>query len=449
MVKDFFNKIYGNYVVFTNLRGQRGVPYLSQEKLHVLRDTRLREIVKYAAETVPYYRGLFQRERIDPREIKTVDDLDRLPLIDKETVQKDPCAFVSISRRGIKSIPFTTSGTTGTPLTIYHDQYSLLTNIAFGERERDVVMKICCGTSGFREIYIVYPGCTIGKVWEFYRQMTYIPNRPKRLILSVLEPVERIFTAINHFRPDVIISYGSYLETFFRMLIFHGIQMHLPRILIYGSDSMTEEGKKFIEDRFSIPVLSGYNAVEAFKIGFFCKERKGFHLHEDLCHVKVVNSNGQKVANGEKGEVVISNLINRGTVLLNYRLGDVASISSNKCPCGRTLKLLSELEGRVEDIIFLPNGEFVHPRAVWKVFKGRNEVLQYQLIQHQPDRFELRIVTVDDETYQRVINGILVDLRNLLGGSVIIESEYYKELEQQKGGKFRPVMSLCKQEEFI
>ncbi len=449
MVKDIFNKVYGNYVVFNNLSGQRGVPYLSQDKLHVLRDARLREIVKYAAETVPYYRDLFQRENIVPREIKTSEDLDRLPLIDKQVVRKNPGLFVSTSRRGRKSVPFITSGSTGMPLTVYHDQYSLLANIAFGEREREVISSIYDKAFRLKELYIIYPESTRRKVLDFYQQKTFIPIRPERQTLSVLEPIEKITDTINHFRPDIIGSYGSYLETFFRMLFFHGIQIHLPRMLIYGSDSMTEEGKKFIEDRFSVPVLSIYNAVEAFKIGFFCKEHKGFHLHEDLCHVKIVNSNGQKVANGEKGEVVISNLVNRGTVLLNYRLGDIASISSQKCSCGRTLPLLSELEGRMEGIIFLSNGKFVHPRAVWSIFKGRNEVLQYQLVQHQPDRFELRIVTVDGETYQHVKNGILVDLRNLLGGSVVIEPENYKELEKEKGGKFRPVISLCKQEEFV
>lgn len=61
----------------------------------------------------------------------------------------------------------------------------------------------------------------------------------------------------------------------------------------------------------------------------------------------------------------------------------------------------------VEDIIFLTKGEFVHPRAVWEIFKGRNEVLQYQLIQHEPECFELRVVTVDSQTYQHVIGGIL------------------------------------------
>jgi phenylacetate-CoA ligase len=448
MLTDIINKICGNALVFSKLPGQRGVPYLPRAKLHALRDARLREMVRYAAKTVPYYLNLFRREKIDPGEIRTVEDLDRLPFIDKEVVRKNPHYFVSASRRGKKSIPFTTSGTTGMPLTIYHDQHSLLFNIAFGEREREVQSKICDRKLGHREVVIFYPGNTSSKVWDFYRRMTFIPVRPERLVLSVLQPIEQIVQSINRFRPNVIRSYGSYLETLFRILAQREIQMHLPRMLIYGADTMTEGGKSFIEEKFGVPVFSLYNAVEAFKIGFSCEQRQNFHLHDDLCHVMIIDKSGEKTANGKKGEVVISNLVNHGTVLLNYRLGDIASISMEKCSCGRTLALLSEFEGRVEDVIFLPNGEFVHPRAVWKIFKFRNEVLQYQLIQHEPERFELSIVTADRDIYHRVIDDILADLRHLLGKSATIESEYQQELERQKGGKFRPVISLCTPEGF-
>lgn len=444
MVIDFLSKVYGNTIVFANLYRQRCIPYLSEEKVHVLRDTRLKKIVRYAAETVPFYRDLFQREKIDPRGIRTVEDLDYLPLIDKDMVRKNPYLFVSTSMYGRKSIRLVTSGSTGRPLTIFHDRYSLIANIAFGERERDVISRFCGRGFDYRELYINYPICTLHKVWDFYRQRTFIPFRPERLTLSVLEPVERIVEEINRFCPNVIISYGSYIETLFRVLALRGIRMYLPKILIYGGDSMTGEGRSFIEEKFGVPVLSSYDAVEALKIGFFCEERRGFHLHEDLCHVKIVDETGKKVANGERGEVVISNLVNRGTVLLNYRLGDIASISIERCPCGRTLTLLSDLDGRMEDIIFLPNGEFVHPRAVWGVFKDRNEVLQYQLVQLEPERFELRLVTVDSETYQRVVGRIIVDLHNLFGESVIIEPGFYKVLERQDGGKFRPVMSFYK-----
>jgi len=444
-MKEIFSKLYGNLVVLRNWPGQHRIPYLPEEELHALRDRRLREIVRYAAETVPYYQKFFRAEGIDPREIRSAGDLDRLPLIDKEMVRKDPTLFVSISRKGRKAIPFVTSGTTGAPLNIWHDLDSLLANIAFGEREREVESKMCGRPFGYRMVRIVIPDSMILKVDHLYQQKTFIPVRPERLILSVLDPIEEIVKAINRFRPHVIRSYGSFLETMFRILALRKTDMHLPKVLIYVSDSMTTEARSLIEKEFGVPVLSLYNAVEAFKIGFFCERRRGFHIHEDLCHVKVVNPTGQRVANEEKGEVVISNLINRGMVLLNYRLGDIASMSNERCPCGRTLPLLSELEGRAQDTLFLQDGRFINPMLIWGVIKKRPEVVRYQFIQHEPERFELKLVTVDREVYERILGQILADLKNLLGASAVIEAEYHEQINPQPGVKFRQVMSLCKQ----
>jgi phenylacetate-CoA ligase len=445
IVGDVLRRIYGNGVVLANLRGQRRLPYLPEEELRALRDARLRRTVCYAAATVPYYRRLFRAQKIDPHDIQSAHALKQLPLIDKEAVRRDPSVFVSTSHRGRTAIPFLTSGSTGTPLQVCHDRYSLLANIAFGEREREVVSHMCRRALGYREIYINYPGSTIRKVWEFYRIATFIPVRPNRLILSVLESVEDIVKTVDSFRPDVIVGYGSYLETLFKTLHWRGLHMHLPRLLIYVSDAMTADGRSFIEEQCGIPVLSRYNAVEAFKIGFFCEERRGFHLNEDLCHVRIVNASGEDVAPGDKGEVVISNLVNRGTILLNYRLGDLAVMSRERCSCGRTLPLLADLEGRVEDTIFLPDGEFVHPRAVWGVFKQKPEVLRYQLIQQTPQHFELRLVTVDRAAYEAVLEDILTELRQLLRGSISIESAHYTKLDPPQTGKFRSVIALPRQ----
>lgn len=444
MVRNLLNKVYGNTVVLRNLYRQRRIPYLSLEGLYELRDTRLRSIVNYAAKTVPYYQDLFRTMKINPSEIRSVEDLEGLPFLDKEMVRKDPVYFISTTRRGKKAIPFLTSGSTGMPTKIYHDRYSLLANIAFGEREREVISKICGRSFGYRIVLLLPPENTTKKVQELYRRWTFIPIRPVQFILSILSPVEEVVESINHLRPDALIGYASYLETLFRTLASRRISIHLPKVLVSLAETMTAEGKTFIEGEFGIPVLSQYNAMEAFKIGFTCEERKGFHLHEDVCHVKIVDTNGKKLTDGEKGEIVISNFVNRGTVLLNYRLGDVGSLSREKCPCGRTLPLLSELEGRLEDILFLPDGRFIHPRVIWRVIKNIEGVLKYQLIQHEPKRFELRLVTVDKDTYLRIVNRILDGLKNLLGSSVTIESQYVDELKPQEGGKFRPVLSLCK-----
>ena len=445
MIRDFLNKVYGSGIVCANLRGQRGIPYLSEDKLWALRDARLRQIVKYAADTVPYYQNLFRKEGIDPESIKTVHDLQRIPLVEKATVRKNPRLFISTSREGKGSIAFTTSGSTGEPSTIHHDHDSLLANIAYGERERAVLSAMFGKRVGIREAYIVRPRSTITKVWDYYRKHTFASSSRPRLLLDVLQPIEQIVDAFNSFRPDILVGYGSYLEALFRTLKFKGTRVHLPRVLFYGAECMTDPGKALIEREFGISVLSMYNAVEAFKIGFLCEAGDGFHLHDDLCHVRIMNANGKDAQPGDKGQVVISNLVNRGTVLLNYCLGDVASLATGKCSCGRVLPLLSELEGRVEDILFLSNGGFVHPRAVWAVLSKRNEVLKYQLIQHELERFELRLVTVDYQSYQLAEGDILADLRRLLGESAVIECEYDTALELEASGKFRPVMSRYKQ----
>ena len=134
----------------------------------------------------------------------------------------------------------------------------------------------------------------------------------------------------------------------------------------YAGDTMSDAGRRLIETEFGIPVLSAYNAVVCFKIGFTCERRAGFHLHEDLCDVRVVDQAGDDVPPRERGEVVVSNLVNRATVLLNYRLGDVARLEDEPCDCGRTARRLVDLEGRVDDLIELESGEYVYPTRVWR-----------------------------------------------------------------------------------
>jgi hypothetical protein len=91
----------------------------------------------------------------------------------------------------------------------------------------------------------------------------------------------------------------------------------------------------------------------------------------------------------------------------------------------------------------------VHPRAIWRVFKGRGEILQYQLIQHARDRYVLRLAAADTKTYQRVIDGIVADLRHILEANAIMQAEDYQELERQGFGRFRPVISLCSQDSSV
>ena len=150
-------RLVGNLTVLAKVPGQLRVPYLPPERLTEMRDARVRETVRYAAETVPHYRNLFKDEGIDPREIRTAADLERLPLLDKETVQADPDRFVSESKLGRTSVPFLTSGSTGMRLRIHHDRRSLLQNLAYSERHRIVEGNLCGRRYRYRKASIGGP----------------------------------------------------------------------------------------------------------------------------------------------------------------------------------------------------------------------------------------------------------------------------------------------------
>jgi phenylacetate-CoA ligase len=437
-------KLNGSFTIASILRGQKRIPYAPRKQLEVMRDQRIRYMVAYAARTVPYYRQLFAREGIDPRAIRGAADLDRLPILDKELVRAQPQLFISETAAGRNALDFLTSGSTGTPIRVYHDQRSLLANIAYGERERDPVIKGCGGSFRPKELYIGYETSTFKKVTTFYEESVLMPVRPLRMFVSLLEPLEKVVAIANAEKPDVLVGYGGWLNLFFKTIAAHNIEFHRPKMVMYMGEALPHGGRDFIEQHFGIPVISRYNAVEAFKIGFFCEQRTGFHIHEDLCHVRIVGRNGQTVESGQQGEIVVSNLVNRASVLLNYPIGDIGSVSDEKCSCGRTFKLLSELEGRVEDVLTLPDGKFVHPRAIWQVFKNDRNVLQYQLTQQEPQRFELKLVTVDEAGFHQALALALPELKNLLGRDAVIDTSRQHEFDRgEKGRKFRAVASLC------
>jgi phenylacetate-CoA ligase len=424
------DQLRGSAVIAANLRGDRRVPYLPRERLDAVRDANVRAIVTHAARSVPFYRDWFAREGADPREIRTAADLERLPLLDKRQVREEPELFLAEgpARRG--AVKVTTSGSTGTPTEIHHDRRSLLLNIPYGERERRPVIDGTGGSFRPREMYVGNETSVIKTVTAFYEANTLFV-RPRRRFVSVRTPLEEVAAMIDSARPDLLTGYGGWIHLFFKTVAARGIELHPPKMVMYMAEALPPGGLELIEEDFGIPVMSRYSAAEAFKIGFYCERRTGFHLHEDLCHVRA----------GEGGRLVISNLVNRATVLLNYPIGDLGTITGEACPCGRTFRLMSELEGRVEDMLPLADGRVVHPRAIWQVFMNDPDVLQYQLTQHEPRRFTLELATVDDAAYERAAARALPELELLLRPEPAIEVS--RRTAARGDAKFRAVASLC------
>lgn len=434
-------RLYGSAVIAAHLPGQTRAPYAPRTTIVARRDRRVRETVRLAARTVPFYRDWFARSGVDPHAIRSADDLARLPVLDRELERARPDLFLSDARRARGALRFATSGSTGTPLHVAHDPISLLANIPWGERERAPVNRIC-GSFRPKELYVGYETSTFKKVTAFYAEAARLPVAPKRRFVPLDTPADEIAALFDSERPDVLVGYGGWLDLFFRTVEARGLTLRPPKMVMYMGEALPHGARAFIEERFGVPVLSRYNAVESFKIGFFCERRTGFHLHEDLCHVRIVGDDGRDLPAGTPGRVLISNLVNRATVLLNHPIGDVAALATEPCPCGRTLRLLTELEGRVEDALTLDDGRFVHPRSVWQALKDDADVLQYQLVQTEPRRFVLSLTTLDDDAFVRARERAATRLARLLAPDPLLEVVRAAPRTQDGTVKFRAVASL-------
>ena len=421
-------------------RGGMRMPLRPADEVARARDERVRALVEEAAVSVPHYRDLFRELGIDVREIRTADDLGRLPLLDRATVAADPTLLRSAAVADEDVSVVHTSGVTGEPLPIAHDRASLLRNIVWSRRESKPVSTFGVPAFGGSVVAVLEPEATARQVDRANRGLAWRPGRPKKTIVSTDDPLDVAVAAIEEAKPDLVVGFGSYLELLFRTVAARGGLAHLPKVIRYGADAMTGYGRGEIERALGVPVLGGYGAAESLRLGYVCEQRSGFHLHDDLVHVVAVDETGAAVPDGTTGELVISNLVNRATVLLNYRLGDLGRIERDACPCGRASPRLVEIVGRTADVVRLPTGRRVTPDEVAECGE-LPEVVRFQLVERAAGRFELRLRTVEAESADGVREGVASRARALLDGAEV-EVVLDQGLAAGTGGKFRPVVPL-------
>ena len=376
------------------VRGQADFPFQPAATVQAAQRRRLAGIVAHAHRTVPYYRETMRRLGLGPADLDTPERLTRLPIIERAQLQRDPEYFVSSGQPLGRYLLVHSGGSGGQPRSIFHDTSSVVASGAHVERQRSVVRRLAGRRLRLREAIIESPFGTTQGVNAFLRDRLLLSSRwvIERLYLSLLDPIEHNVERLRAFRPDVVEGYGSYLEILFPYLRERDRSSAWPRVAVYGSDAMSNPARELIRTEMGVAVCSAYGAVEALHLGFECERGLGYHLNIDLVTPRIVGPGGERCRPGQSGEMIISNLVNRATVLLNYRLGDVVTELPFACPCGRSLPLISFLEGRDDDILEAASGEMLHPQAVRSLFSDVSAVLQYQIHQLAPGRFEVEVV---------------------------------------------------------
>jgi len=394
------------------LRGrvESRVPFWSERTIRRRQTRNLRRIVAHAFRYVPYYQDLAKSHGFSPRDFHTCDDLARLPLIDGRTLQQDPLAFASTAFPLSSLVKLFSTGTAayGTKTVYWHPRL-LLSGIAYGERDRSILRQLVGKSHGLVRLSFFHPDSSTSTVGRFHTARLLVPRAIMKTHWASSDlPYTEVAQLFNDIKPDVVYSYGSFAESFLLYVLDHGLAVYLPRVWIFGGDGMSEEGRQRIEETLECILYSTYQAIETGRIGFECEMNSGYHINTDLCHVRLVNEDGETVSPGEIGKVVISNLCNPGSILLNYLIGDYASWSTEPCSCGRTLPLLHLTGARTSSFLRLRDGRELQEHVLLHACKeGMHDVFQFQVIEKDLEVIIWRVVLSQNADREEVISNLI------------------------------------------
>ncbi|MCL4487839.1 MAG: hypothetical protein M1570_06875 [Chloroflexi bacterium] len=438
-------RAYRSAFVLWHARNEASLPYWPLERIREIQNRRVRAMTRHAYDTVPFYRAAMDEIGLRPEEFRTAEDLRKLPLLTSEEIARSPDRFLSHRFANGPTLSLESSGTQGLRKPVRYDDDALLLALAHGHRQRVVIARFVGRTLGYREMTIERLDGTGYKLRKFYENHSMVPKQLDyaRTFLSPAETTEDTIAAINRFAPQVIRGYGSHLGSIFRQA--HGKQLALvkPKVVLYGGDSMSEADKRLIEDEIRVPVLSSYQAVEALRIAFQCERSAGFHVNLDQIALHVVDDQGDPVPNGIPGQVVISNLTNRATVLLNYQLGDMGTFTEEPCACGRTLPILTSIQGRANDCVYLPDGRIIHSLVLMPPLQSVKGTVRLQIVQTEPAHFEIRAVCASGVDWAHARLELEKRAHGVMGNAISIDVSRVDASAPDSGGKVRAVISHC------
>ncbi len=337
---------------------------MPRDELAALQLTRLQTLTRRVYERVPFYRAAFDAAGVRPDQIRSLDDLRRLPHTRKTDLRDHyPFGLVAVPMDQVVRV-HASSGTTGKP-----------TVVAYTRADLGVWAEVCArclAASGARSGDVFHNaygyGLFTGGLGMHYggelMGLTVVPvsggNTERQLLL------------IQDFKPRVIACTPSYLLTLAEAAAARGMDVHglSLRYAVLGAEPWTDAMRRQIERLLPVRAMNIYGLSEVIGPGVSneCVEaQRGSHVFEDHFLVEVLDPRtGEPVRPGDPGELVFTTLTKEALPVIRYRSGDIASLDTGPCPCGRTSARMSLVIGRTDDMLII-RGINVFPSQIESV----------------------------------------------------------------------------------
>jgi phenylacetate-CoA ligase len=417
-------------------------PHKTPDSIAVFQNRKLRSVIAYAYENVPYYRSLFNRCGIKPEDIRTAKDLSAIPITSSQDYRIRPLKE-TLSRlvKPERTLCRATSGSSGRPFlirrTFLEDHllnfFRIRTLQQFGVQIRDKIAHIRLVSASHQRQNL------LGGVRQSLGIYRDFP-------VNSLQSAARIWKELAELRPDVIKGYPAVLTHISSYREKQDASNLDLRFIVAGGEALPAYRRKQIEQGFGRKVYDLYGSHEFNLLAWECRQNGQYHICDDNVIFEILH-NGRPARVGEHGEVVVTGLHSYSMPFIRYRLGDIATRGPEICSCGQPFSTLLDVQGRMHDYFKLPDGQLMHPdRLVVPIMENESSWFdRYQLLQEREDLIILNIQPFRPPQKAQVAH-VEQLARNILPGGVEFRVNLVESLSAEAGGKFRFCKSLVHSE---
>ncbi|MDD3766021.1 MAG: phenylacetate--CoA ligase [Eubacteriales bacterium] len=425
------------------------VETLPRDKMEEIQLERLKDTVKRVYENVPFYRNRLDEAGVSPDNIKSLDDIRRIPFTVKDDLRENyPFGMFAAPMKDIVRI-HASSGTTGKPTTVGYTKADLelwsecvARIIAMAGGTCEDIAQIAFGYGLFTGAFGLHYG--LEKIGAAVIPMSS-GNTEKQIMI------------MKDYQSTILVSTPSYAMHMVEVMEELGVkksELNL-KIGLFGAEGSTEEMRAQLEKRWGILATENYGMSELIGPGVSgeCVHKTGMHINEDYFIPEIIDPDtGEVLKDGETGELVITTIGKQGIPLLRYRTKDITYLIKEPCPCGRTTTRMAKIQGRSDDMLII-RGVNVFPSQVESVLLGIEHISpHYQLIVEREgfiDKLKV-VVELEDSSLlesfaqlEKLEETIKHKLHTVLGLSAKVELAEPRTIERFTG-KAKRVIDLRK-----
>ncbi|MFT6915436.1 MAG: phenylacetate-CoA ligase [Motiliproteus sp.] len=408
--------------------------WLPPEQLAALQAQELQKFIADLATNNPYYSAIFDELNITAKDISCAADLVKLPFLTKSDIHDNQQALRSTEAG--KLLKYNTGGSSGEPLIFYMGMDRVSHDVAAKWRATrwwDVDI-------GDVEAVIWGSPIELGK-------QDYVKLLRDRLFRSHLIPafdlhpvkISSYLQRLSELHPAMVFGYPSVIHQLALAATKQGIPLNTlgVKVVFTTSEMLYPHQREIIEQAFAAPVANGYGARDAGFIAHECPQGS-MHISAEQLVVEIIDDQGNPCQAGQEGEIVVTHMATRGFPFVRYQTGDMGTLSSIPCPCGRGLPVMQEVQGRATDFITATDGAKVHALALIYILREMPSIEQFKVIQLGSQQIQIQI-KANSQFEDSALRDMETAMKQRLGQDMQVDVVKLNHFPTTKNGKFRYV----------